>query len=131
MAGPWPVEVGWGMAPQQNTWQLGTLYLPGGPGGFYYQPDGPFTTVLPQVQVQANSDILTTLAFTQLTGQFIAFCSHSFNSVTVYVDHNYETDMSVALLTCPICSAVLRVISPASDALYGNTANLINSILYP
>jgi hypothetical protein len=116
---------------QQNTWQLGTLYLPGGPGGFYYLSNGPFSVVLPQVQVQANSDLFTTEAFTQLTGQFIGFCSHSFNSVTVQTDWDYDTNQTVALLLCPICSAILRVISPASDALGGNAGSLQNAILFP
>jgi hypothetical protein len=114
-----------------NTWQLGTLYLPGGPGGFYYLSDGPFSVVLPQVQVQASSDYLSTKAFSELTGTYVGFCSHSFMSVTVYVDWNYETSQQVALLACPICSAIFRAIEPASDALGGTAGALQNAILYP
>lgn len=119
------------MAAPHNDWVEGTLYLPGGPGGFFYQPDGPFTKVLPQVQVQANSDILTTVAFSDLTGRFIAFCSHSFMSVTVYRDFDYDTGLSVALLTCPICSAILRTLEPFDKAVYGPYSYLQEALLFP
>jgi hypothetical protein len=114
-----------------NTWTPGTLYLPGGPGGFFRQPGGPFTVVEPQVQVQASSDYLSTKAFSELTGTYVAYCSHSFMYVSVQTDWDYTTNMSVALLLCPICSAILRQIEPASDALGpGMAATLLNSILF-
>ena len=110
-----------------NDWKLNALYLPGGPGGFWTQPV-PGGPVYPQ-QVQANSDILTTEPFSDLSGTDIGGCGHSFNSVTVYRDHDYETGLSVALITCPLCSFVLRRIEPFEKAIGGN--NLVYAILTP
>lgn len=112
-----------------NDWKIGALYYPGGIGGFWQQPDGVGGLVYPQ-QVTGNSSILTTEPFNELTGTYVFACGHSANECMVVRDWNYETNMSVALLMCPLCSFVQRTIEPFEDAVYGNTANLINSILY-
>lgn len=114
-----------------NDWAIGALYIPGGPGGFWTQPDGIGTTVFPQ-QVQSNSNILTIEPFSELTGTYRFACGHSVNMVQVYTDVDYTDGESVALLACPMCSFVQRFIKPASAALGpGNAAYLLNSILYP
>jgi hypothetical protein len=113
-----------------NDWAIGALYQPGGIGGFWIQPDGVGGLVYPQ-QVRANSNLLTTEPFTELTGVYMFGCGHSANECMVFRDYDYETGMSVALLCCPLCSFVQRTIEPFEDAVYGNTANLLNSTLYP
>lgn len=94
-----------------TSWILGALYLPGGPGGFWTQPDGPGGLVYPQQQT-ANSDLLSVVPFTELSGQYTGICGHSFNSPTIFRDYDYDNDVSVALITCPLCSCILRAVSP-------------------
>lgn len=115
-----------------NTWAIGALYIPnGGPGGFWTQPGGIGTTVYP-MQVQANSNILSIEPFTEKSGTYIVGCGHSVNLMQVYTDVDYTDGESVAILACPMCSFVQRIIKPASAALGpSNDASLINSILYP
>lgn len=116
-----------------NTWQIGTFYIqPNGPNGYWHQPGGPGTPVIPPLQVQANSELLSIEPFTEKTGVYIFGCGHSVNRAQIYTDWDYETEMTVALIACPMCSFVQRIIEPASDALGpGIAASLINSILYP
>jgi hypothetical protein len=114
-----------------NDWQLGTLYVKGGLPGYFTQPGGPNTVVYPK-QVQASSDYLSIKPFTEYTAQYLFGCEHAANEVMVFTDWDYDTNMSVALLCCPLCSFVQRTIEPASDAIGpSNAATLLNSILYP
>lgn len=112
-------------------WEIGALYIkPNGPGGYWTQPGGVGTTVFPQ-QVQANSNILTTEPFTELSGNYVFGCGHSQNMGTIYVDTDGDGTL-VALIACSLCSFVQRYISPASDALGPSTAaSLQNAILFP
>lgn len=112
-----------------TDWTLGALYVPGGQTGYFTQPGGPGTTVFPQQQL-ANSDLLSIVPFTELTGVYIFGCGHSANQVQVFRDLNDE-GVAVALLCCPICTFISRVITPYEDALMGNSGALLNSILYP
>lgn len=111
-----------------NAWQIGALYLPGGPGGFWTQPGGPGTEVFPQQQT-GNVDQFSTEPYNELTGQFTGVCGHSFSYCTVYRDYDNIGQTSVALLACPMCSCVQRSIEPYSDAITGS--DLSNLILYP
>jgi hypothetical protein len=114
-----------------NDWEIGAIYVqPGGPGGFWKQPDGVGGLVYPQ-QVQANADILTTEPFSELTGTYIFGCGHSQMSGTIYFDVDNEDGVRVALICCALCSFVQRVIKPWSDAVYGSVSDLQNAILYP
>lgn len=114
-----------------NNWQIGALYIPGGLPGYFTQPGGPGTLVYPQ-QVTASSNYLSTLPFSELTGIYMFGCGHSANEVEVFRDFDYDTNMSVALLACPLCSFVQRTIEPFEAALVGSTpSDLANSILYP
>jgi len=49
-----------------NDYVVGALYLPGGPGGFWTQPGGVGTPVLPR-QVTGGFELLTTEPFNELT----------------------------------------------------------------
>jgi len=112
-----------------NDYVVGALYLPGGPGGFWTQPGGVGTPVLPR-QVTGGFELLTTEPFNELTGAYIGICSHSFLYCTVYRDIDVNTGLSVAILTCPLCSCVQRTISPFEAAI-GPESMLLNAILYP
>ena len=111
-----------------NTWIEGALYYPGGVGGIWTQPGGPGTTVFPQQQT-GNTDLFSPAPFNENTGQFTGVCGHSFSYCTVYRDYDQETDLSVALLACPLCSCIQRAIEPYDDAVSGS--DLSNLILYP
>lgn len=114
-----------------NDWTVGALYIPGGPGGFWTQPDGIGGLVYPQ-QVTGNSDQLSIKPYNELTGTYVFGCGHSVNQAQVYTDWDYETGMTVALVCCPMCSFCQRFISPASDAIGpSNAASLLNSIIFP
>jgi hypothetical protein len=115
----------------QNDWAIGEFFVkPNGPNGYWSQPGGPGTTVFPQ-QVQANSDQLVVTPYCELTGTYIGSCGHSFDQVALWRSHDYDTDSSVALICCPLCSVVFRTIEPFEDAVGGNSGALLNSILYP
>jgi len=48
----------------------------------------------------------------------------------VFRDLNDE-GVAVAIICCPICTFISRVITPYEDALMGTAGALLNSILYP
>jgi hypothetical protein len=114
-----------------NDWAVGNLYPPnGGINGIWSQPT-PGGLVFPQ-QVTASIDLFSTKPYSELSGQFIGSCGHSFNACMVFREYDVETSSSVALLTCPLCGCVQRTIEPYEAALVGSTpASLANQILYP
>jgi hypothetical protein len=97
-----------------NDWIPGTLYDPHWNNVHWTQPSGPYTKVLPVTQVQAQSNLLTTEPFSELTGVFIFPCGHSVNMVQVFQDYDYINETSVALIACPTCSCISRVVEPYS-----------------
>lgn len=112
----------------ENAWQIGSLYpLVGGQGGFWTQPAGPYSPVFPQQQTN-NTDILSSVPFNELTGQYMGVCGHSFNMCMVFREYDYDNETSVALLCCPSCGTVQRSIAPFSEAVGGDLQNMI---LYP
>ena len=113
-----------------NDFAIGALYVPGGIPGYFTQPGGIGTQVFP-AQVQASSDYLSVKPFTELTGTYLFGCEHSANEVMVFRSWDYTTNMSVAILACPICTYVQRTIEPFEAAVSGNDGALLNSILYP
>lgn len=110
-----------------NDWAVGTIYSPNWNNVPWSQPGGPFTPVFPQ-QVTANSNLFTTEPFSELTGTYMGNCNHSFDQCLVFMDWDYDTNMQVALLCCPLCSTVQRTIEPYSEALQNG---LQNAILFP
>lgn len=114
-----------------NDWQIGALYIPGGPGGFWTQPDGINGLVYPQ-QPTGNAELLSILPYNEKTGVYLFGCGHSVNQAQIFTDWDYDTGMTVAIIACPMCSFVQRTIEPASDAVGPSVAaSLINAIIYP
>lgn len=105
-----------------NGFQVGTLYLKGGqqfgaPGGLgwgFHQVGGPFTQVLPAQTSDPSSVIapFSTKSVSDATGQFAYPCGHIVNNPIVYRDFDYDNNVSVAVITCPMCSLVSSVVSP-------------------
>ncbi len=114
-----------------NDYAIGEFYVqPNGPNGIWTQPGGPGTIVYPR-QVQASSNLFSVEPFSELTGMFIGSCGHSFDSITLYRSYDYVGQTSVALICCPLCSVLFRVIAPFEAAVMGNEGNLQNAILFP
>ena len=109
-----------------NDWMVGEIYVKNYNGIPWSQPGGPFTPVFPQ-QVTGNSNLLSVTPFNELTGVYMGNCNHSFDQVVVFRDYDYTQSSSVALLSCPLCSTVQRVIEPY-EAIQDP---LINAVLYP
>lgn len=86
----------------------------------------PFEKVYPQ-QVTANSDLFVVTPFTEYSGVYIFGCGHSVDNVLLQIDWDYDNSVQVALILCPTCSYLSRVISPATLAYDPIT----NAILYP
>ena len=109
-----------------NDYQVGTLYYKNGFNNVKWtQPGGPFTKVLPVTQVQANSNLFTTEAFSELTGVFMFGCGHSVNMVRLELDYDHQTKQQVGLICCPTCCYVSRVISPWIQAYNPLTAAIL------
>ena len=108
-----------------NDWQVGGIYNPNWNGIKWTQPGGLFSPVLPITQVQANSNLLTTEPFSELTGTFRLGCLHSVDQMMLQLDYDYISQVQVMLVLCPTCSYVSRVISPASEAYNPLTAAII------
>jgi hypothetical protein len=108
-----------------NDWQVGTLYDKKFNGIHWSQPGGPFTKVLPVTQVQANSNLLTTEPFTELTGTWMLGCGHSLDNLMLQLDYDHINRIQVMLVLCPTCSYVTRIFSPATDAYNPLTAAII------
>lgn len=106
----------------QNGWQLGTLYKKGGayfgaPNGLgfgFQQVGGPFTPVTPAQTVDPSSNIppFSSASTSQATGQFAYGCGHIVNNPEVWRDFDYETNMSCAVITCPLCSYINSLVEP-------------------
>jgi hypothetical protein len=106
----------------QNSWQIGTLYqkggayfgAPGGQGFGFTQTGGPGTQVLPAQTVDPSSNIapFSTKATSNQTGQFAFGCGHIVNNPVVWRDFDYVTNMSAAMITCPMCGYLNSVLEP-------------------
>lgn len=100
----------------QNSWQIGTLYPPGGLNNIAWsQPGGPGTPVYPQQEVGGAYE--STVPFNERTGMFSAGCGHSMNQALVQREYDYDNDISVALVLCPLCGYTQYSISPFEAAL--------------
>lgn len=107
-----------------NDWQLGVQWDPRWNNIAWSQPDGPFGKVYPQ-EVQANSDLFSQVPFSELTGTYPFGCGHTADQVMLQIDYDYDTSQQVALILCPLCTYVSRVISPASAAYNPITAAIL------
>jgi len=103
-----------------NTWEIGALYPPGGLNNIKWsQPSGVGGIVYPQQQVSADYYIgnQAITPFSELTGIFSVQCGHFCNYPLIQQEWDFENDISVALICCPICGFVQYTLSPFSAAL--------------
>lgn len=98
--------------------QIGQLFPSDDTGPVCFQPGGIGTPVTMPVQTPGEH-----------SGQWILPCSHSVNMFMVQSANIGCVAGPSALLTCPICGYIFRVIAPFS-AIYGNS-NSANAILMP
>ena len=112
----------------QNRWALGTLYYPGGPPGtgYFTQPNGPFTQVFP---TQANAvpwpdwPAAGVMVINEFSPWWSPGCLHSIKEWTIIREFDYETNRSVALITCRICSYCQRKMEPFDSWYLPNVEN--------
>lgn len=96
---------------------LGTMMNGGLVNGLpvWQQPDGPGTPVYPQQPLGERVALFV-----------MPFCSHWTNHLNVTVEQS-AANVQSAILSCPLCSCVVRIMTPAS--LYQD--NTVNFILLP
>lgn len=104
-----------------NTWQLGTMYTQGIVNGlpFFTQPDGPGTTVFPH---QANAEPwpeypIPGLIINEYVPWWAPGCGHSIKFFKIIRDFDYNTNISVALVCCSVCTYVQSTIEPFEEYL--------------
>jgi len=103
-----------------NRWQLGVMYNNGLLNGvpFYVQPDGPGTQVFP---TQFNGPWLAYPIPGQIMNESIPWwtpgCLHAIKFWKVIREWDYDTNQSVALITCEICTYVQNAYSPFEEWL--------------
>jgi hypothetical protein len=104
----------------QNRWQIGALYYGGLQNGqpFWTQPGGIGTIVYPQPQNGPWTDYPIGGLTINETGfaWWLPGCGHSIQAWRLIQEFDYDTNQSVMLITCPSCSWVQNVLSPASEA---------------
>lgn len=101
-----------------NRWQLGSMYNGGLLNGqpFFVQPGGPGTPVSPH---QANAVPwpeypIPGLILNEYVPWWAPACGHSILTWKVIHEFDYTTGMDCALITCEVCTYVVRVIEPFS-----------------
>lgn len=99
-----------------NRWQLGVMYEQGLLNGkpFWTQPGGAGSQVFP---TQKNAEPwpeypIPGLVISEFQPWVPIGCLHSIKFYSIVKEWDYDTDMDCALITCPICSYVQRVIKP-------------------
>lgn len=104
-----------------NNWALGTMYGGGLLNGqpFYTQPGGPFTAVYP---TQKNASPFVDYPISGLfVNEFLPWvpiaCGHSIHQYEVIREFDYNTQLSCALIVCPICSFCQNVYEPYEEWL--------------
>jgi hypothetical protein len=110
------------MAAQANRWSLGTMYYQGLLNGqpFFTQPGGPGTQVFP---TQANATpwaawpAAGVMVLQEYSPWWAPGCGHSVKTLKVIREFDYETNSSVALVCCEICSYLQRTIEPFEEWL--------------
>lgn len=93
---------------------VGSLYIDNFNNIAWTQPGGSGTTVYPQ----QNDGVMTTYP---VPGQWIseagealwrAGCGHGFDAFMVWKDRDDTENLSAAVVCCPLCSYIIRVIEP-------------------
>ena len=105
-----------------NRWAIGELYNLGyqnGVAGFWTQPGGPGTPVYPTQQNAAPwpEYPIPGLVIQEYSPWFSPGCGHSVKTLECIREWDYDTNMSVALICCNICTYVQRTIEPFEEWL--------------
>ena len=85
---------------------IGSLYTPAEPGNLpptYTQPGGVGTPVFPQQPLGERS------------AQYSFGCSHFFNIPRIWQVYDPDTEEQAALICCPLCGYIQRIIEPYSE----------------
>lgn len=112
----------------QNRWQIGVMYYGGLLNGqpFYTQPAGPGTKVFPSQRdsVPWVDYPVVGLILNEFNPWWVPSCLHAIQFPALIQEWDYDTNQSVMLVCCSICSLVQRTIIPAAEA-YNPVQNAI------
>lgn len=104
-----------------NDWELGRMYFKGlntAGNAQFTQPGPPFSTVYPQQPQGAPwPDYPVPGLFYEFGGWNIPSCGHYIVQPKVIREYDYDNNVSVALVTCAVCSLIQYAISPYEDWL--------------
>ena len=92
---------------------LGALYIPKWNNIAWSQPGGVGTKVFPQENSGSFGYPVPGIRMEE-AGQalWISGCSHGFDCLQVFRDYDSNTQKSVAVLTCPVCTFILNYVEP-------------------
>lgn len=114
---------------------VGSLYIENYGGTRWSQPGGVGSVVFPQQnsgfgyyqQPGKTFPLISSPINEQGQALWISPCGHGFDTLQVFRDFDSSTNMSAAVLTCPLCSFLIRLLEP-----YELVSNyLTNPILIP
>lgn len=105
---------------------VGSLYIQNYNGTAWSQPGGPGTTVYPQQQIGTNYAAYPVVGqiWAENSGLWVAGCGHWFDCVRVFHDYDNMLESSAAVICCPLCSFLIRLIEPY-DQIYNVNDNMI------
>jgi len=104
--------------PFANLPPQGTLYIQNFNGIAWAQPGGPNTPVYPQQQIGVQYQFEPTpgsIIWSENSGLWSFSCSHWAMEPMIFQDFDEMLGVSVAVITCPICTCVSRYQSPYSS----------------
>lgn len=95
---------------------VGSLYQRNYNGTAWSQPGGPGTTVFPQQQINVPFAAYPVpgQVWMENSGLWNSPCGHWFNAPRIQMDHDDMLGQSAALVLCPLCSYIIRIIEPFS-----------------
>lgn len=96
---------------------VGGLYITDYQGTPWSQPGGIGTQVLPTLGDGPMTSYPVPGQFLMPSAQAIWHpgCGHGCDEWQIFRDFDSDTDMSVAVVTCPICSYVVQLIEPYEE----------------
>jgi hypothetical protein len=111
------------------TLTIGSIYSPDFHGIPWSQPGGTGTQVFPQQQINVpwKNYPVAGQFFSENTGLWTAGCGHWFDYPAIFRDFDSATSMSAAVVCCPLCTFLIRLIEPYEQ--YTNP--LTNPIVVP
>lgn len=112
-----------------NQWAIGEMFYGGLLNGleFYTQPGGPGTQVFPtQQNAQPWPDYpIPGLFINEFVPWWTPGCGHSIKFWSIIRQFDNETNESVAIIACPICSYIENIYSPYEEVLEPITHSII------